>query len=75
MRMKFLISQSLILSLLFLKIGFAQNKTIVSDLENLTLNIGQLFKPVSNVVLSDGTTGDCKRIIYYKILVFNKSTV
>ena len=63
--MKFLVTQSLILSLIFSNIGFAQNKTIVSDLENLTLDIGQLYKPVSSVVLSDGSTGECTRIIYY----------
>ena len=51
--------------LIFSNIGFAQNKTIVSDLENLTLDIGQLYKPVSNVVLSDGSTVDCMNIIYY----------
>ena len=61
--MKFL--KLLSLSLFLFKIGFAQDKTIVSDLENLTLNIGQLFKPVSKVILSDGSTGDCSRIIYY----------
>ena len=43
--MKFLVTQSLILSLIFSNIGFTQNKTIVSDLENLTLDIGQLYKP------------------------------
>ena len=63
--MKFLVTQSLIISLIFSNIGFAQNKTIVSDLENLTLDIGQLYKPVSSVVLSDGSTGECTRIIYY----------
>ncbi len=63
--MKFLVTQLLILSLIFSNIGFAQNKTIVSDLENLTLDIGQLYKPVSSVVLSDGSTGECTRIIYY----------
>ena len=63
--MKFLETQSLILSLIYSNIGFAQNKTIVSDLENLTLDIGQLYKPVSSVVLSDGSTGECTRIIYY----------
>ena len=61
--MKFL--KLLSLSLFLFKIGFAQDKTIVSDLENLTLNIGQLFKTVSKVILSDGSTGDCSRIIYY----------
>jgi hypothetical protein len=53
------------LSLFFFKIGLAQNKIIVSDLENLTLNLGEIFKPVSNVILSDGSTGDCINIIYY----------
>ena len=61
--MKFL--KLLSLSLFFFKIGFSQDKMIVSDLDNLTLNLGEIFKPVSNVILSDGSTGDCMNIIYY----------
>ena len=53
------------LSLFFFKIGFSQDKMIVSDLDNLTLNLGEIFKPVSKVILSDGSTGDCMNIIYY----------
>ena len=46
--MKFL--KLLSLSLFFFKIGFSQDKMIVSDLDNLTLNLCEIFKPVSNVI-------------------------
>ena len=43
----------------------SQDKTIVSDLENLTLDVGQVFTPASKVVDSRGGNVDCLRIIYY----------
>lgn len=62
MRNIFLLS----LLLFFSKSALSQDRTIVSDLENLTLDIGQLYKPVSDIVFSDGSKGDCTRIIYYQ---------
>ena len=43
----------------------SQDKTIISDLENLTLDVGQVFTPTSKVVDSRGGNVDCIRIIYY----------
>ena len=62
MRNIFLLS----LLLFFSKSALSQDRTIVSDLENLTLDIGQLYKPVSDIIFSDGSKGDCSRIIYYQ---------
>ena len=49
----------------FFGIALSQNKTIISDLENLTLDVGEVFMPTSKVVNSDGSDVDCLRIIYY----------
>ena len=46
-------------------IALSQDKTIISDLENLTLDIGQIFTPISKVVDSRGGNVDCLSIIYY----------
>jgi len=46
-------------------IVLSQDKTIISDLENLTLDVGQVFTPTSKVVDSRGGNVDCLRIIYY----------
>ena len=40
-------------------------KTIISDLEDLNLNIGEVFKPNSKVVNSDGSEAECDRLYYY----------
>jgi hypothetical protein len=44
---------------------YSQEKTIISDLENLTLNIGEIFKPSSQVINLDGSEGKCIRLYYY----------
>jgi hypothetical protein len=44
---------------------YSQEKTIISDLEDLNLNIGEVFKPNSKVVNSDGSEGECDRLYYY----------
>ena len=49
----------------FFGIALSQDKTIISDLENLTLDVGEVFMPTSKVVNSDGSDVDCLRIIYY----------
>ena len=44
---------------------YAQEKTIISNLEDLTLNIGEVFKPNSKVVNLNGSEGECNRLYYY----------
>ena len=48
-----------------ISIGFSQDKSLVSNLKDLTLDIGQVFKPESRVINSDGSEVECTRIIYY----------
>ena len=65
----------IIASLLFIfsfQLNFSQNQTIESNLDGLTLEIGDSFMPESFVKNSDGTTRNCETIIYYnKKGVFN----
>ena len=51
--------------MLMISYTYAQEKTIISDLEDLTLNIGEVFKPNSKVVNSDGSEAECDRLYYY----------
>lgn len=51
--------------LIIVNLGFSQDKSIVSNLKDLTLEIGQVFKPISQVINSDGSEAECIRIIYY----------
>ena len=44
---------------------YSQEKTIISDLEDLSLNIGEVFKPNSKVVNSDGSEAECDMLYYY----------
>ena len=44
---------------------FSQDKSIVSNLVNLTLNIGEIFTPKSEIINSDGTKAQCVKVIYY----------
>ena len=44
---------------------FSQDKSIVSNLANLTLNIGEIFTPKSEIIHSDGTKVECVKVIYY----------
>ena len=43
----------------------AQEKSIVSDLDNLQLKIGESFTPSTYVIDSKSNTSDCDRMIYY----------
>jgi len=65
----------IIASLLFIfsfQLNFSQKQTIESNLEGLSLEIGDSFMPESFVKNSDGTTRNCETIIYYnKKGVFN----
>ena len=54
-----------LLFLIIVNLGFSQDKSIVSNLKDLTLEIGQVFKPISQVINSDGSEAECIRIIYY----------
>ncbi len=56
----------LYLLLFFSKSALSQDRVIVSNLENLTLDIGQTYKPVSDIIFSDGSKGVCSRVIYYQ---------
>ena len=40
--------------LLCINFCFSQDKSIISNLENLTLNMGEVFKPKSQAINSDG---------------------
>ena len=51
--------------LVIVNLGFSQDKFIVSNLKDITLDIGQVFKPESRVINSDGSEVECSRIIYY----------
>ncbi|SUZ53075.1 uncharacterized protein METZ01_LOCUS5929 [marine metagenome] len=54
---------------------YSQNKTIISDLDGLTLNIGETFTPNTYVSNSDGLKSNCSNIIYYnKRGVFSSAT-
>jgi hypothetical protein len=54
---------------------YSQNKTIISDLDGLTLNIGETFTPNTYVSNSDGLKSNCNNIIYYnKKGVFSSAT-
>ena len=72
----------ILLSSFFITIGFSQDRTIISDLENLTLDVGQVFKPNSKVINFDGSQGECERLVYYnkkgvfssaKSIIFDRS--
>ena len=52
------------LSLLFTLTLFSQ-KTLVSDLDGLEMNIGDVFNPSTYVANSDGEKSNCNFIIYY----------
>ena len=44
---------------------FSQDKSIISNLENLTLNIGEVFKPKSQAINSNGSAVQCVKVIYF----------
>ena len=58
-------NKNLIFFLLCINISFSQDKTIISNLANLTLNIGQVFKPESQVINFKGAEEECVKVIYY----------
>ena len=61
MKNRFLI---LILSL-FITTVVAQEKSVISDLDELKLDIGQIYKPTTYSVDNEGKKYDCERQYYY----------
>ena len=69
--------------LLFLTTLTAQKKSVISDLDELKLDIGQVYKPVTYSVDNQGKKYDCERVIYYykkgafsmtgKVMEFNRA--
>ena len=51
--------------LLCINFCFSQDKSIISNLENLTLNLGEVFKPKSQAINSDGSAVKCVKVIYF----------
>ena len=61
MKNKFLI----IVFTLFFSFLTSQEKSIVSDLDELKLDIGQIYEPSTYSVDNKGNKYDCERVIYY----------
>ena len=61
----------------------AQEKSVISDLDELKLDIGQTYKPTTYSVDNQGQKYDCERVIYYykkgafsmtgKVMEFNRA--
>ena len=61
----------------------AQEKSVISDLDELRLDIGQTYKPTTYSVDNQGKKFDCERVIYYykkgafsmtgKVMEFNRA--
>ena len=58
-------NKKILIFLLCTNFCFSQDKSIVSNLANLTLNIGEIFTPKSEIINSDGTKAECVKVIYY----------
>ena len=55
----------LLISFLFSSLLISQEKSIVSDLNELKLDIGQVYKPTTYAIDNKGKKYDCERVIYY----------
>ena len=62
---KITMNKKIFIFLLCTNFCFSQDKSIVSNLANLTLNIGEIFTPKSEIIHSDGTKVECVKVIYY----------
>ena len=62
---KITMNKKIFIFLLCTNFCFSQDKSIVSNLANLTLNIGEIFTPKSEIINSDGTKAECVKVIYY----------
>ena len=56
----------LIILLLISITVYSQEKSLVSDLDELKINIGQVFKPTTYNIDNLGEKFDCERVIYYQ---------
>ena len=56
----------LIILLLISITVYSQEKSLVSDLDELKINIGQVFKPTTYSIDNLGEKFDCERVIYYQ---------
>lgn len=56
----------LIILLLISITVYSQGKSLVSDLDELKINIGQVFKPTTYSIDNLGEKFDCERVIYYQ---------
>ena len=56
----------LIILLLISITVYSQGKSLVSDLDELKINIGQVFKPTTYNIDNLGEKFDCERVIYYQ---------
>ena len=57
-----------ILLLIFISFStllFSQEKSVISDLDELKLDIGQIYKPTTYSVDNQGKKYDCERVYYY----------
>ena len=43
----------------------SQEFTVTSNLENLKIEVGEIFEPITNVLDKDGNKVECPNIIYY----------
>ena len=75
-----------ILLLIFISFStllFSQEKSVISDLDELKLDIGQIYKPTTYSVDNQGKKYDCERVYYYykkgafsmtgKVMEFNRA--
>ena len=56
---------SILILSLFITNLVAQEKSVISDLDELKLDIGQIYKPTTYSVDNEGKKYDCERQYYY----------
>ena len=56
----------IIVSFLFSTILISQEKSLISDLDKLKINIGEVYKPTTYSIDNLGEKSDCERVIYYQ---------
>ena len=58
---KFILS-ALLFSSIYLN---AQEFTVESNLDNLSIEVGEIFEPITNIINKNGNKVECPNIIYY----------
>ena len=43
----------------------SQEFTVTSNLENLKIEVGEIFEPITNILDKDGNKVECPNIFYY----------